>query len=98
MSIKATKRVVGHPGRILGEYLAGHEMSQSELARRLHVPAGNINEICRGKRGISTEMAFKLSRFFGTTPDLWVNLQKTWEMSLIDPSIADGIKPLKAAA
>lgn len=59
MGIKANKHPSVHPGEILSDYIADHKLSQSEVARRLLVPTGNINEICRGKRGISPEMAFK---------------------------------------
>ncbi len=87
-----------HPGRILVDYIADSELSQSAVARRLRVPIGNINEICRGKRGISPEMAVKLGKFFGTSAELWLNLQKSWELSRVNPIIANDIKPLKRAA
>ena len=98
MSIKATRKIAIHPGEILQDYISDYKLNQSELARRLRVPTGNINEICRGKRGISSEMALKLSKFFRTTPDLWAGLQKNWELSQIDQSIIDDISPIKLRA
>jgi antitoxin HigA-1 len=55
-----------------------------------------INEICRQKRGISAEMAVKLSCALGASPDFWMNLQKNWELSQVSPAIRKGIKPLAA--
>lgn len=98
MSIKPTKRPSVHPGEILADYINDHALSQSEVARRLRVPIGNINEICRKKRGISPEMAFKLARLFRTTPDLWMNLQSSWEMSQVDIADINYIEPIRRSA
>jgi len=51
-------------------------MSANELAKALGVPTNRINEIIRGKRGISGDTALRLGRWFGTGPDIWMNLQK----------------------
>jgi antitoxin HigA-1 len=56
----------------------------------------SINEVCRGRRGISAEMAIKLSRALGASPDFWLNLQKNWELSQVSPRVANGIKPIAA--
>lgn len=87
-----------HPGDVLRDYIEDCELSQSEIARRLGVPIGNINEICRRKRGVSPEMAFKLARLFGSSVDLWMNLQKNWEISQVDPSVAAKVRPIRQAA
>ena len=93
---KAPKAV--HPGKVLLDYISSAGLSQSETARRLSVPTGNVNEICRSKRGISPEMAFKLARLFGTSIELWMNLQKKWEVSQVNPAVAAKVRPLKQAA
>ena len=51
-----------------------------ELARQLHVPAPRINDIVLGKRGITADTAVRLSRFFGTTEQFWMNLQASYEL------------------
>jgi antitoxin HigA-1 len=65
---------------LLDEFLEPLSISQAELARRLEKPAAAINEIVKGKRGISAEMAWRLSEEFGTTPFLWMNLQMHWDL------------------
>ena len=68
-----------HPGEVLGEELAELGLSASALARALDVPANRITAILNGQRGISADSALRLSRYFGTTPQFWLNLQKTFE-------------------
>ncbi len=70
-----------HPGDILREMLEENDISQSQLARHLHTDIARINEICRRRRGISAKMATMLGKAFGTSADLWMNLQKNWELS-----------------
>jgi len=70
-----------HPGEILlEEFLIPMGISQSALARELHTSFRAINEIVNQKRGITTEMALRLSRYFGTTPQLWLNLQNQYDL------------------
>ena len=73
-----------HPGRVLQDELEESSIAQSTLARHIGVLPKTINEICRGKRGISAEMAMKLSRALGASAEFWLNLQNNWEMSQID--------------
>lgn len=68
--------------------------SQSDLARRLQTDVARINEICRRRRGISAEMAVLLAKAFGTSPGLWMNLQKNWELSQVDPAASRRVRPL----
>ncbi len=73
-----------HPGEILKtEFLEPLKMSQNELARQLGVPPRRINEIVLEKRGITADTAMRLSRFFGTTPQFWLNLQNEYELDAI---------------
>lgn len=73
-----------HPGLVLQDELDEIGISQSALAEHIGVLPKTINEICRGKRGISVEMAWKLSRALGASPNFWLNLQNNWELSLFD--------------
>ena len=87
-----------HPGDILQEMLQERQITQSELARHLRTDVARINEICRHRRGISAPMAVLLAKAFGTSAGLWVNLQKNWELSQVDPRLARAIRPLKISA
>jgi antitoxin HigA-1 len=70
-----------HPGEILREeYLGPLGMSVDALAGALHLTAGRVNEIVREERGVSPGTALRLSRYFGTTPEFWLNLQMTYEL------------------
>ena len=71
-----------HPGEILADELKEIGISAAELARTLGVPANRIALIIAGKRAISADTALRLARYFGTSPDLWINLQKTYELDL----------------
>jgi addiction module HigA family antidote len=85
-----------HPGKVLLDELNERGLSQSSVAAHIGVMNKTINEICRGKRGISAEMAVKLSRALGASPQFWLNLQKNWELSQVDPRRVRKIKPIAA--
>ena len=55
-------------------------ITQSHLAKALHTSFRAINELVNEKRGITTEMALKLAKYFGTTPQLWLNLQNQYDL------------------
>ena len=69
-----------HPGEILREELDGLGLSANALAKALGVPVNRVTMILNGPRGVSADTALRLARYFGTTPQLWLNLQKTWEL------------------
>ena len=72
------------PGEILQrEFLEELDMSQRSLARAIGVPVMRISEIIRGKRGVTADTAMRLARYFGTSPEFWLNLQAGWELSLV---------------
>jgi len=75
-----------HPGKVLQDELDELAISQTALAEHIGVLAKTVNEICRGKRGISAEMAMKLSQALGASPQFWLNLQNNWELSLVRKS------------
>lgn len=76
MATMPENRAPSHPGEILRhEFLEPLGLSQTELAERIHVPFQRVNELVNGKRGVTPGTAIRLARFFGTTPDLWMNLQ-----------------------
>ena len=69
-----------HPGEILREELDALGLSANALAKALGVPVNRITMILNGQRGVSADTALRLARYFGTTPQLWMNLQKSWEL------------------
>ncbi len=70
-----------HAGEVLNDELEELGLTQTALAKHIAVLPKTINEICRGKRGISVEMAMKLSKALGGSPRFWLNLQNNWELS-----------------
>lgn len=73
-----------HPGVILEEeFLKPMGISQSRLARDIGVPQRRINEIARGKRAITPDTALRLSVYFGTTAEFWMNLQITFDLRIL---------------
>ena len=72
-----------HPGEILlEEFLKPLKISQSALSRDLDVPLQRINQIVLGKRSITVDTALRLAKYFGTTPELWLNLQGRYDLEM----------------
>jgi antitoxin HigA-1 len=71
-----------HPGEILADELQELGISAAELARTLHVPTNRVTQILNGQRGITADTALRLGQWFGTGPELWLNLQKSYELRL----------------
>jgi len=91
-----------HPGEVLREELEECGLSANALARALGVPANRVTAILNGQRGVSADTALRLARYFGTTPQLWINLQKTWELRRAEiesgREIAACVTPRQSAA
>jgi addiction module HigA family antidote len=81
-----------HPGEILAEELAELQMSATELSRRLHVPTNRITQILAGQRAITADTALRLGTWFGTGPELWLNLQKAYELRLAEQTVGEEIR------
>lgn len=70
-----------HPGEILQEeFLKPLDLTQLEFAKKLSIPIQRVNEIIRGKRGVTPETAWLFSKIFGTTPEFWMNLQNNYDL------------------
>ena len=79
-------RTPTHPGVILSqEFLAPLGISQVALAAHLGVPVQRINELVRGKRGVTPETAWLLSQALGTTAEFWINLQSAYDLARSRP-------------
>lgn len=92
-----------HPGEILREeFMAPFNLNASKLATALRVTAPNVYDIVNERGGISPEMALRLGRFFGTTPEFWINLQAHYELAVLrqeaEETINHDIQPRMAAA
>ena len=89
-----------HPGEILREELDTIGISANALAKALGVPVNRITLILNGQRGVTADTALRLARYFGTTPQLWLNLQKTWELRRAEietgGEIAERVAPRQA--
>ena len=86
-----------HPGEILGGELEELGISANALAKALAVPTNRITAILKGQRGITADTALRLSRYFDTTPQFWLNLQKAFELRVAELStgrdIAERVQP-----
>ena len=77
-----------HPGAILrDEFLIPMGTSVYELANAIKVPRSRTNDIVRGRRAITTDTAIRLGRYFGTTPDFWINLQARFDLDVADRTV-----------
>ena len=91
-----SNRVATHPGVILlKEFLEPLELTQKALATHVGIPVQRVNEIVRGKRGVTPETAWLLSEALRTTPEFWLNLQSIHELSANRPN--HHVEPLVAA-
>jgi len=91
------------PGEILlEEFLKPLGISQNRLARAIDVPTGRINDIIRGKRGITSDTAARLAVYFRNTPQLWLNLQAQYDAKIASqvllPKFSKSIRPCPEAA
>lgn len=82
-----TKRAPTHPGEILSEeFLTPLGLTQVALAHHLGIPVQRVNELVRGKRGVTPETAWLLAGAFGTTPEFWLNLQSNHDLVRARPA------------
>lgn len=86
MAFKNGMRPV-HPGEVLSkEYLEPLDMSANALAKALHLTASRINDIVLERRGVTADTAVRLARFFGGTPQFWLNLQTMYDLRIAERS------------
>ena len=90
MNVKNGMRPV-HPGEILGDELEELGMSANSLAKALAVPTNRITAIMKGQRGVTADTALRLARYFGTTPQLWLNLQNAFELRVAETTSAKDV-------
>ena len=90
------------PGELLREELEELGMSAKAIARELGVPQNRISDILRGRPGITADTALRLARYLNTTPQVWLNLQKAYELRVAElesgKEISKQAKPRQKAA
>ncbi len=89
-----------HPGEILQDELKELGLSANAFAKALGVPTNRITTILKGQRGISADTALRLSRYFGTSPKFWMNLQQSYDLKVAQakngPEIERVVQPRAA--
>src|SRR5438552_15621157 len=102
MSKKVKKLPPIHPGEALKEVLDGAGLAANAVALALRIPANRLTEIINGKRSITADTAMRLGRFFGTSAQMWMNLQSRYELELAEDQLAERIdrevQPLRKAS
>ncbi len=90
-----------HPGEHLAEFLEEYGISAYRLARDTHVPQDRISNIVKGKRAITADTALRLGRFFGVSPQFWLNLQTRYDLEValetLGETLEGEVKPLQLA-
>lgn len=75
-------RIATHPGQILlAEFLEPSRLTQADFARALQIPLNRVNELVRGKRGVTPESALLFAQYFKNSPEFWMNLQTAHDLS-----------------
>lgn len=81
-----------HPGAFLADELEALNMTASQLAKTLHVPPNRIYQILAGKRALTADTALRLSQWLGTSAEMWLNLQKLYELRKAEQEAGEEIK------
>ncbi len=81
-----------HPGRFLADELEALGMNAPEVAAVLHVPANRIYQLLKGQRALTADTALRLSQWLGTSAEMWLNLQKLYELRLAEQKAGRKIK------
>ncbi|NER36817.1 MAG: HigA family addiction module antidote protein [Oscillatoria sp. SIO1A7] len=93
MSVSQLRLLPVHPGEVLFEdFLKPTNMSAKELAAALKVSDGEIAAIINGEGGIEANIALRLARFFGTSEEVWMNLQSRYELEVAKDSLKEAIE------
>jgi addiction module HigA family antidote len=96
------RRIVIHPGDVLSDTLAEAGLSAHAAALAMAIPANRLTAIINKRRSVTAETAMRLSRFFGTSAKLWMNLQARYDLQVTEAKLGDRIssevRPLKKSA
>ncbi len=93
MATKQPKRLPPiHPGEVLQDLLAEAGLTENSLATALRVPANRIGGILKGQRGITADTALRLARYFGTSAQMWINLQAKYDLAAAEDALWNKIE------
>ena len=93
MGVRGKKRLPPiHPGEVLREILGEAGLSVNALALSLRVPANRIGAVVKGERGITADTALRLARYFGTSAQMWMNLQAKYELDVAQDMLRNRIE------
>jgi len=92
---------IAHPGRLLKREIEARNLSANRLALDLGVPSGRITDILNGRRSITADTAVRLGRYFGNSPQFWLDLQSQYDIAVVErergAEIARRVRPADAA-
>ena len=92
---------IAHPGRLLRREITARDLSASRLALDLGVPSGRITDILNGRRSITADTAVRLGRYFGNSPQFWLDLQSQYDIATVErergSEISRRVRPADAA-
>jgi antitoxin HigA-1 len=98
---KQLQKKLLHPGEILREqFMSEFGLSMNRVARDLRVPVTRISEIVNERRAITPDTALRLGRYFGTTPEFWLNLQSAYDLDVARSGLTEierDVRPIQAA-
>jgi antitoxin HigA-1 len=83
-----------HPGEHLAEAIEAIGITAAQLARDIKVPANRVTGILHFTRAITADTALRLGRYFGTSPEFWMNLQQIYELRRAEQELGDDIKSI----
>jgi len=92
--VASTVKLAGpaiHPGEILAGELAEIGVSASQLARAIDVPVNRVTQILQGRRAITADTALRLGRWFGTGPEIWLDLQTDYELRIAEAELGKAL-------
>ena len=86
-----------HPGEVLKDELAEFDVTPTEFARQIDVPANRVSQIILGKRSVTGDSALRFGHWFGVDPQFWLNLQSQYDLAVAEGKVGDEVRELPTA-
>ena len=86
-----------HPGEVLKDELAEFDVTPTEFARQIDVPANRVSQIILGKRSVTGDSALRFGHWFGVDPQFWLNLQSQYDLAVAEGKVGDAVRELPTA-
>ena len=86
-----------HPGEVLKDELAEFDVTPTEFARQIDVPANRVSQIILGKRSVTGDSALRFGHWFGVDPQFWLNLQSQYDLCVAEQRTGDAVRELPTA-